>query len=527
MPWRKPEYDGDFPSLGWDLIDWYREYLTVPSGPMVGQPLELTDEQAAFIVRFYRLDPKTGRRVYRRGVLRRPKGWGKSPALAAFAIGELCGPVTFGGWDADGDVVGVAHASPWVQIAACSEDQTDNTYVSLFEMLRGSSAVDEFNLDVGITRIFLTGRPGRLEPVTASSGSREGQLVTAAVMDETHLWLPNNGGTKLAATIRRNVAKMDGTTIESTNAYIPGLGSVAEQSETARSKGQKGLLLDIGPQVELTVEEISNKRKAKKALKEVYGDSKWVDLERIYEDATDADTDPIEALRFYWNVIHKSTEQAFDPKRWAELVDAKKVVPDKALITLGFDGARFHDATALIATDVESGHQWPIDIWERPDNAGDDWEVDEADVEGAIEQAFDTYNVWRLYADPPYWETAVKTWVAKWGEQRVMAWWTNRNRQMAYALLAYSTAQRAGDLSHDGNTVFARHLANARRRNTRIRDESGRMLWVIQKEHPNSPNKIDAAMAGCLSWEARSDAIEAGALKRRRSIYEDRGLEVV
>jgi len=33
---------------------------------------------------------------------------------------------------------------------------------------------------------------------------------------------------------------------------------------------------------------------------------------------------------------------------------------------------------------------------------------------------------------------------------------------------------------------------------------------VIYKERPDSPFKIDAAMAGILSWEARCDAIAAG-----------------
>jgi hypothetical protein len=28
--------------------------------------------------------------------------------------------------------------------------------------------------------------------------------------------------------------------------------------------------------------------------------------------------------------------------------------------------------------------------------------------------------------------------------------------------------------------------------------------WVIEKERPDSPHRIDAAMAGCPSWEART-----------------------
>jgi hypothetical protein len=47
-------------------------------------------------------------------------------------------------------------------------------------------------------------------------------------------------------------------------------------------------------------------------------------------------------------------------------------------------------------------------------------------------------------------------------------------------------------------------------------DDEERPLWTIKKERPDSPNKIDLVMAGCLSWEARGDAIADGALNRRR-----------
>ena len=187
MPWKGPEHEGDFPSLGWALLDLYADYLRVPSGPMLGAPLELTADQATFTVRFYAIDPDTGRFLYRRGARRRAKGTGKSPHLAAFAIGELIGDTVFDGWDADGDPVGRPREAAWVQIAACSEDQTDNTYLALYEMLADSAALDEFSIDLGKTRVELRDRFGRVEPVTSAAGSREGQPITAAVLDETHL----------------------------------------------------------------------------------------------------------------------------------------------------------------------------------------------------------------------------------------------------------------------------------------------------------------------------------------------------
>jgi phage terminase large subunit-like protein len=88
---------------------------------------------------------------------------------------------------------------------------------------------------------------------------------------------------------------------------------------------------------------------------------------------------------------------------------------------------------------------------------------------------------------------------------------------MAYAVRAYRDAILDGSLSHDGHPVYEAHVGNAVRKELPgLRDEDGEPLWLIRKERPDSPKKIDLAMAGCLSWEARGDAIAAGALKVKR-----------
>lgn len=501
-----------FPSLGWDIYDWIVDNLVVPDGPDTGQPLVLTDEQLDLLVRFYRVDPKTGEAVYRRAAVTRPKGWGKSPFLAALALAEACGPVRFARWE-DGEPKGEPPPTPWVQIAAVSEDQTDNTYRALLGMVaEGAPVVANHGLDVGITRINIPGG-GLIEPVTSASGTREGQRVTFAVLDETHLWLVNNQGHKLAATIRRNVGKMDGRSFESTNAWVPGEQSVAELTAQAAEAGQRGVLFDRRePTGHIS---LRNKAELRRGVREAYGDAagRWVNVERILEEIADPATTEDDARRFYLNQIVTLASQAFVPEEWAAQARPGVVIPNKELIVLGFDGSRFHDATALVATHVDTGFQWPLGIWEVPPNEPD-YEIPEPEVEAVVEQAFDTYDVWRLYGDPPYWETAEDRWAGRWGEKRVVKWYTNRVTQMCMAVAAYSSAIRSGDLTHDGDSVFARHIANARKRETNVRDDTGRKLWGLRKEHPSSPLKIDGAVAGCISWEARRDAIAAGAKRK-------------
>lgn len=77
MPWRGPSYEGELPTLGYLVLDWMGEMLAAPDRTE-SEPLILTREQAQFVLNFYAIDPRTGRRRYRRGVLSRPKGWGKA-----------------------------------------------------------------------------------------------------------------------------------------------------------------------------------------------------------------------------------------------------------------------------------------------------------------------------------------------------------------------------------------------------------------------------------------------------------------
>jgi len=153
--------------------------------------------------------------------------------------------------------------------------------------------------------------------------------------------------------------------------------------------------------------------------------------------------------------------------------------------------------------------------------------VPQAKVDEAVAAAFARWNIWRMYADPPYWESLVAEWAGRYGEERVVEWWTNRRKAMAYAIRSFHTALQSGELMHDGSPHLARHVGNACRRQIPLHDDQGIPMWTIYKEQPESPHKIDAAMAAILSWEARNDALTAGVGQPRESVYETRGLEVV
>lgn len=493
MPWRGPSYEGEFPSLGHDVVTLIESSLVMPDGT----PISLTEEQVTFIVRFYGLDAR-GRFIFRRATMRRSKGWGKSPLGGGICLAELVGDVVPDGWDSDGEPVGRPRDVPWIQVAAVSEDQTDNLYVQLYDMLRDSPALDDYGIDLGLTRIFLKGRSGRIEPVTSSSGSREGQPVTFAALEETHLWTPSNGGKKLAATVRRNVAKTNGRTLELTNAFSPGDNSVAEDTHKAALNGAAGILYDAleAP----PVEDLHDRKALKAALKIAYGDAHWIDLNRIADECTDPDTDPGDARRFYLNQIVKATGRAIDPRRWAELTRPDLVVPDGARIGIGFDGSISDDATVLVGCTAE-GHVFLIDAWERPDRA-EDWRVPRREVRAAVLAARDRWSVGRFLGDPPKWWTELDDWAGEFPEDVVALLDTNQPRRFAPACDRFSTAVREGSITHDGSELLTRHVLNMARKNVRLNEpdlEDGRVRFVFVK---GGTGKIDAGIGATLALEA-------------------------
>ena len=228
MPWIPLDDTDEFPTLGYDVADWMTEFLLRPDSD-VAEPFIPTQEQIDFLVRLYELDPNTGKRVKHRAVLSRPRGWGKSPFVAAICCVEAMGPVLCDGWDSEGQPVGVPWSrfrTPLVQVTATTDDQTDNTWTPLLEMLRGSPAEGEYGVDAMDSFVAL--RRGKIEPRTSSATSVKGARAVMAALDQTETWLPGNGGPKLAKTLRNNATKLGGLTIETPNAFTIGERSVAE-----------------------------------------------------------------------------------------------------------------------------------------------------------------------------------------------------------------------------------------------------------------------------------------------------------
>lgn len=507
MPWRGAEYEGELPSLGWVLLDWWADHL--PSPRDAAKPLIFTDEQARLLLAWYTVHPVTGEFVYRRGCSRRSKGWGKSPVEAAKAIAELAGPVRFDGWDASGNPVGRPWGTQggpqaWVQIAAVSEDQTENTHSVVYEFLTANDgrAGQALKVDAGLTRSYLRdgARRGKLEPVTAAAGTREGQPVTYGVLDETHLFTRRNGGVRLARTIRRNAAKMGGRTYETTNAFEPSGGSVAEQTHRAAEQGAEGIFYDAVEAPRIDIEGASDEQIVA-ALDVAYGDSWWVPLSRLVQEIRDPDTPREDSERFFLNWNVSSGGKAVDARRWQDLAQPQHVPPGTR-IGLGFDGSISRDATILRACTAE-GYSFVLGKWVRPlGHQGQGWQVPRLKVDQAVRDAFATYDVGLMLADPPKWWTEIEVWAAEFGEEVVLMFDTNQDRRMGPAVDRWMTAIREGSHTHDDDPTTNEHVADAHKRKTKVTadDDDSRTLYTLTKG--DEGGKIDAAVADVLAYMA-------------------------
>lgn len=497
--WRGPQHPGEFPTLGRTVLDWTHAFLPSPRDD--SKPLVLTDEQARRILRWYEVDPITGEFIFERLILEEAKGSGKSPYAAVLQLVEFAGPCLFDGWDANGEPVAVPwgtgeRPNPWNQIAAVSEDQTANTYSALYTMLTANEgkAAGALGIDQGRTRLYLPARHGKLEPVTASSGSREGQPVTNATLDETHIWKPTNGGVKLAKTIRRNVAKMNGRSVETTNAPVLGERSIAEQSDPLTPA--RGVLHycrrpKVEPDPAWTDAELTE------ALKETYGDAWWVDHPRRVREIRLPTSDWSDSVRFWFNIRTPGAGRAVDPRRWDALA-AKTEVAKGTRIGLGFKHS--NDSTVIVGCTAE-GFAFVVAQFSRPEGKAG-WTVPREAVHDAVSGAFDRYSVGRMLCDPPQWRTEVERWATEHGEDTVLAFETQSTKRFSAAVDRWLTAIREGTHTHDGDPLVAAHVRAAHLRKVRSTDddEDSRTMYVLI---PGSgAGNIAGAVADCLALEA-------------------------
>ena len=533
-------------TLGWGVLAWMSDYVNTPGGHDDPVRLRLliemseagisfndnmfvpTNEQVRLLLWWYAVDGK-GSYAYREGVVRRLKGWGKDPFAAALALAELCGPVAFSHFDAEGNAVGKKRHSAWVTVAAVSQDQTKNTF-SLFPVMISNRMKEDYGLDVNRFIIY-SKAGGRIEAATSSPASMEGNRPTFVIQNETQWWGTGpdgkvNEGHSMESIIEGNMSKVEGArTLSICNAHVPGTETVAEKAYMHWQDVAAGNAIDTGQLYDALeapagtpISEIPSEKddpvghlegieSLRQGILVARGDSTWLPVDDIVMSVLSVRNSITESRRKFLNQVNASEDSWLSPQEWDRVanVDPDAALQPKEKIALGFDGSKSNDWTALVACRISDGMLFVVKVWDPAKYGG---EVPREDVDATVRSVFSKYDVCAFRADVKEFEAYIDQWGRAYKKKiKVNASPNNpiafdmrgQQKKFAFDCERLEDAVIEQEVSHDGNHTLRSHVLNAKRNPTSYDAIS------IRKVTKDSSKKIDAAVCAVLAFGARQE----------------------
>lgn len=516
-------------------LDWVPRHCVIPDGWHQGEPFVAYDWQLECTAAHYTVKAAARRGQlapafrYRRSQVVAPQKTGKGPWSATIICLEAAGPAVFAGWAQGGELyqcsafgcgcgwvyeyepgepMGTPWPSPLIQLTATSEDQTDNVYRPLQMMIKNGPLSRLMRVGEEFTRV---GEHGRIDVVTSNALSRLGNPVTFVLQDESGTYTKANGLRRVAETQRRGLAGMGGRALETTNAWDPSEDSVAQStSESGRP--------DIFRFHRQAPKHLSyrDKRERARIHRHVYAGSSHVDLDAIEAEAAELlERDPAQAERFFGNRVVAGLGSYMDAARWAARKEPRPLPDDGSRLALAFDGSDVNDTTGIR---LQTTDGWQFTPVAGPDKLPCNWnpadfggQVPRLEVDAAVRELYERFDIARGYFDPPYWETEIDQWAEDLGERKVIRWYTSRATRMHPACERLLTDVGKADtpFSHDGCEITRRHVENARK----SARPGGR--YVLAK--PGDAQKIDMCVVSVMCHQAAGDATAAGEFRPKRS----------
>lgn len=270
----------------------------------------------------------------------------------------------------------------------------------------------------------------------------------------------------------------------------------------------------------------------------------WVDLSRVRNLVLNAGTDVSESIRYYLNSLtsamdswlpesqiqaHLVGRDLYRTGDKRQMMDAwKSVIGKDEPITLGFDGSVSDDSTALVGCRVRDGLLFLIKLESKPDDVrAASWRVDIDAFDGMVRYMIEHYNVVAFFSDNEPWVSLVSQWEMDFGSKLFVGprggkagkirFPTNQwSRDIYEAEVAMATnfqyemvdVPRHAEPRLESVALLADPRLVAHFRNARRRERS--FGYLVFKETPNSPEKIDAMIAGLLAYTARNRYLTDG-----------------
>jgi phage terminase large subunit-like protein len=177
---------------------------------------------------------------------------------------------------------------------------------------------------------------------------------------------------------------------------------------------------------------------------------------------------------------------------WGRCEDRARVIEAGSRVVLSFDGSFNNDCTALsVVTVEEHPHIDVAALWERPDDAGDEWQVPVLDVEAAIREACRRWQVVEIVCDPFRW---ARTYQVLEGEGLPIVEYPQTPARMTPATDRFFKAVVNRQATQSGDKRMARHLDNCVLRT----DSRGSRL---AKESKASRRRIDLAVTAVMGLD--------------------------
>jgi phage terminase large subunit-like protein len=454
--------------------------LTQSEDRWEGQPLELEPWQR----RFWREALDDWRSV----VLIVPRKNGKTMMLAAFALYELV----------------YSSGRPEILLAAASDRQAGRLFDAASRFVRrheGLSQALRVRDHEGV--IVREDGLGSIIRLTSDPNRLYGYSPSLVICDELAFWsapqlrrayaaLTSGGGARSAP--RTFTITTAGEASTRHDGILGGILDAALQTDdVTRKPGLTIARLRDAETLVYAYEAPTADVRDVKALK-LANPASWITLDYLRRQAENPELTDAQVLQLHGCVWAAAERTWIPPEAWAARADRERELEPGEQVVLSFDGSQRRDSTVLCATTLD-GHVSVLGAWEKPVGVRE-WRVPREQVHAAVQAAFARYSVLEFACDPFGWEAELDEWRNLYGELMVVEFATNQPARMAPALNRFRTAVLEGDLSHDGNAMLAAHVGHAVAKLSPAGDVVG-----IAKDHPDSPRKIDAAVAAVIGFE--------------------------
>jgi len=501
-----------FLSTGPRVIRFLETRCVFTQARWVGQPMRLQPWQKRLVVDLFEIDPATGRRRYRWALIGMGKKQGKSELVAGLALYFLL---------ADGE------RAPMVLCAGANDISADLVFNPARTMVETEGAPLSEMCEPYQRQILVPGQMNaEIRRVAASPRSTEGLNVFVAFLDELHEWTSTSAMVTFDKITNGTGAREEPMIIMTTTAgydldTLCGRYYEYGRAVEAREVEDEAFFFrwwSAPPQLDWRSEE------AVAAANPNYGVTvQWP----FYLDQQSKKPENI--YRRYFLNQWTETEAAWLPAgAWAECADpALDLVPGWPTF-IGWDAASKNDSTALVAVqrvpviyETDGGEEegervvaraW---IWERPwDTATraplEGWRLPIDEVTATLWALAERYDVRAIQFDPAF---------ITWEAGRLEAGGLPMLEFPQHTIRLTQGSQRLyemvvnGELAHDGDRVFARHIAAAV-----AREVPGSAAWRLVKGRERK--KMDAAIAAAMAvWGLEHPPEAKAGAARKPNLY--------